>query len=51
MLHLLLESSDPDKGVDPGTVWEDVPNDWICPICGPPRAILKNNKDCDYGNY
>lgn len=25
---------DPDKGVDPGTVWEDVPNDWVCPICG-----------------
>ena len=25
---------DPDNGVDPGTVWEDVPNDWLCPICG-----------------
>jgi rubredoxin len=25
---------DPDNGVDPGTVWEDVPSDWLCPICG-----------------
>jgi rubredoxin len=25
---------DPDNGVDPGTAWEDVPNDWLCPICG-----------------
>lgn len=25
---------DPDNGVDAGTVWEDVPEDWACPICG-----------------
>ena len=25
---------DPDNGVAPGTVWEDVPEDWVCPICG-----------------
>ncbi len=25
---------DPDNGVDAGTVWEDVPEDWLCPICG-----------------
>ena len=25
---------DPDNGVEPGTAWEDVPEDWICPICG-----------------
>jgi rubredoxin len=25
---------DPDNGVDPGTAREDVPNDWLCPICG-----------------
>ena len=22
---------DPDNGVAPGTVWEDVPEDWVCP--------------------
>jgi methylamine---glutamate N-methyltransferase subunit C len=25
---------DPDGGVDPGTAWEDIPEDWVCPICG-----------------
>lgn len=25
---------DPDNDVDPGTKWEDVPEDWLCPICG-----------------
>lgn len=25
---------DPDRGIAPGTKWEDVPEDWTCPICG-----------------
>jgi rubredoxin len=25
---------DPDNGVAPGTKWEDVPEDWVCPLCG-----------------
>jgi len=25
---------DPDNGVAPGTKWEDVPEDWECPVCG-----------------
>lgn len=25
---------DPDHGVQPGTAWENVPEDWVCPICG-----------------
>ena len=24
----------PDEGVAPGTRWEDIPNDWVCPDCG-----------------
>ncbi|MPZ42703.1 MAG: rubredoxin [Betaproteobacteria bacterium] len=23
----------PDEGIAPGTRWEDVPEDWICPDC------------------
>ena len=23
----------PDDGIAPGTRWEDVPDDWICPEC------------------
>ncbi|MBK8815403.1 MAG: rubredoxin [Methylococcaceae bacterium] len=25
---------DPDSGIAPGTLWEDIPNDWRCPECG-----------------
>jgi len=25
---------DPDNGVPPGTKFEDLPDDWICPVCG-----------------
>ncbi len=28
------EQGDPDNGVDPGTKWEDLPDDWECPVCG-----------------
>ena len=24
----------PDGGIEPGTKWEDVPEDFICPLCG-----------------
>ena len=24
----------PDEGIAPGTLWTDVPDDWICPECG-----------------
>jgi rubredoxin len=25
---------DPDNGVAPGTAWADVPDEWLCPLCG-----------------
>lgn len=25
---------DPDNGVAAGTAWADVPDDWVCPVCG-----------------
>ena len=28
------EQGDPDNGIEPGTKWEDVPDDWECPVCG-----------------
>ncbi len=24
----------PDDGIEPGTKWEDVPENWACPDCG-----------------
>ena len=28
------ELGDPDNGIAPGTAFEDLPEDWVCPICG-----------------
>ena len=28
------EVGDPDNGVEPGTAFEDLPDDWVCPDCG-----------------
>lgn len=25
---------DPDNDVAPGTAFEDLPEDWVCPVCG-----------------
>jgi rubredoxin len=25
---------DPDNGIEPGTKFEDLPDDWTCPLCG-----------------
>ncbi len=25
---------DPDSGIAPGTSFEDLPDDWVCPLCG-----------------
>ena len=24
---------DPDNGIEPGTTFEDLPEDWVCPLC------------------
>jgi len=28
------EQGDPDNNVKSGTKWENVPDDWECPVCG-----------------
>ena len=25
---------DPDNGVEAGTEFNDIPEDWVCPVCG-----------------
>lgn len=25
---------DPDNGVEPGTPFESIPDEWVCPLCG-----------------
>jgi rubredoxin len=32
------EAGDPGEGLAPGTRWSDLPDDWVCPLCGTPKA-------------
>ena len=32
------EEGDPDNGVTPGTKFEDIAEDWVCPLCGVPKS-------------
>ena len=31
------EKGDPDSGVAAGTKWDELPDDWVCPMCGASR--------------
>jgi rubredoxin len=32
------EAGDPDSGIPAGTSFEDLPDDWVCPVCGASKA-------------
>jgi rubredoxin len=32
---------DPDVGIEPGTCFEDLPDDWICPDCGAGKDMFE----------
>lgn len=32
---------DPDSGVKPGTPFEQLPADWVCPQCGAPKDMFE----------
>lgn len=32
---------DPDSGVKPGTKFEDLPEGWICPVCGATKDMFE----------
>ena len=34
-------AGDPDNGIAPGTKWEDLPEDWVCPVCGLGKDVFK----------
>ncbi|MBX7077041.1 MAG: rubredoxin [Methanobacteriaceae archaeon] len=34
------EIGDPDNGIEPGTAFEDLPDDWMCPMCGVGKSMF-----------
>ena len=39
------EVGDPDNGVQPGTAFEDIPDDWVCPLCGVGKEDFEPKED------
>jgi flavin reductase (DIM6/NTAB) family NADH-FMN oxidoreductase RutF/rubredoxin len=35
------ELGDPDGGIKPGTPFEEIPDDWTCPVCGAAKSNFK----------
>lgn len=36
---------DPDSNIAPGTSFEDLPDDWVCPICGAGKSEFEPSED------
>ncbi|MCM1566353.1 MAG: rubredoxin [Dehalobacter sp.] len=37
-------AGDPDHGAPPGTAFEDLPDDWVCPVCGADRSMFEKTE-------
>ncbi len=35
------EKGDPDNGIEPGTPFSELPDDWVCPDCGAPKDAFE----------
>ena len=35
------EKGIPGAGIAPGTRWEDLPEDWVCPLCGADKSAFR----------
>ncbi|MGI5830763.1 MAG: rubredoxin [Bradymonadia bacterium] len=36
---------DPDGGIEPGTAFEDIPDNWLCPVCGVGKDMFEPIED------
>lgn len=34
------EKGEPRTGIEPGTPFEELPDNWICPSCGAPKRLF-----------
>lgn len=32
------EVGDPEGGIAPGTPFDEIPDDWVCPVCGAEKS-------------
>lgn len=39
------ELGDPDQGIEPGTPFEALPEDWVCPLCGLAKDVFQKEEN------
>ena len=39
------EVGDLDSGIEPGTPFESLPDDWVCPVCGVDKTLFEVYND------
>ncbi len=39
------EEGDPDGGIPPGTAFQDIPENWFCPVCGARKRDFTEYED------
>jgi len=39
------EKGDLDSGVKPGTPFDQLPDDWLCPVCGADKSQFELQKE------
>ena len=42
------QKGDPDNGIKPGTAFQDLPDDWVCPECGVNRTSLRKSRNSNH---
>ena len=39
------EAGEPDEGVEPGRTWDEVPEDFVCPLCGADKSVFEEEEN------
>ncbi|MDO8568700.1 MAG: rubredoxin [Dehalococcoidales bacterium] len=39
------EVGDPEGGIKPGTPFEQLPDSWVCPVCGATKDLFENAEE------
>jgi len=38
---MILKREIPEGNIPPGTPFEELPEDWVCPVCGADKSMFK----------
>ncbi len=39
------EMGEPETGIEPGTAFQDLPKNWVCPVCAVGKVMFRELQD------